>query len=270
MPTAGQLILLSVAVAFLIAGGVVSLRHRDADTTTRWRILRWCSAGGIVSALCVVLWHSLAAKQWHPIADNFEALVWLGILISAVVLYVQSIKPIIGLDWFLMPAAVGLLAGAGIVARLDYKTYHPIVYSAWYTVHFATSYAGTAAFLVAAAGGGMYVISAARLRKKKALLPMAGSLERLERMMMTAVTLGFPLFSVGMFTGMELFKQPGAHPPWTKVAFASATWLLYAIVMHAPINPRFRGRRAALLSVMGIVLVAGTIVAAQFVPGGGR
>ncbi len=269
MPTVGQLVLLSVAVAFLIAGGAVSLLHRDADTTTKWRILRWCSAGGIACALGVVLWHSVAGRHWQPVADNFEALIWLGILISAFVLYVQSIKPIIGLDWFLMPAAVGLLAGAGIVARLDYKTYHPIVDSAWYTLHYVTSYAGTAAFVVAAAGGAVYVISAARLRKKT-LFPMSGSLERIERIMMTAVTLGFALVTVGLLTGLAVMLKRMGTPPWAKVAFASSMWLLYAVVMHAPINPRFRGRRAALLSVMGIVLVVGTLVAAQFVPGGGR
>ncbi|MGA2497149.1 MAG: cytochrome c biogenesis protein CcsA [Tepidisphaeraceae bacterium] len=269
MPSPGQLALLSVAVAFLVAGGAVSLLHRDADTTTKWRILRWCSAGGIVSALGVVLWHSVAGRHWQPATDNFEALIWLGILLSAFVLYVQSIKPIVGLDWFLMPAVVGLLIAAGIVARLDYTTYHPIFYSTYLWVHRITSYSGTAAFVVAAASGAVYVLSAARLRKKKSF-PMSGSLERLEHIMMTAVTLGFALLTIGLVTGLEVMLKRLGTPPWAKVYFASATWLLYAVVMHAPINPRFRGRRAALLSVMGIVLVVGTLVAAQFVPGGGR
>ena len=53
-----------------------------------------------------------------------------------------------------------------------------------------------------------------------------------------------------------------------KLLLASLAWLVYAIVMHAPINPRFRGRRAAMLSVFGFVLVFGTLVAVQFMPGG--
>ena len=43
-----------------------------------------------------------------------------------------------------------------------------------------------------------------------------------------------------------------------------------SIVMHAPINPRFRGRRAAMLSIFGFVLVFGTLVAVQFMPSGGK
>ena len=40
-------------------------------------------------------------------------------------------------------------------------------------------------------------------------------------------------------------------------------WLVYAIVMHAPINPRLRGRRAAVLSVFGFCLMIGTLLAVQ-------
>ncbi len=270
MPDIGQLALLCVAVACLVAGGIVSLLHRDKDTLTRWRILRWCSAGAIVSAVGVIIRHYAASAHWQPVSDNFEALIWLGVLIAGFVLYMQSIKPIVGLDWFLMPAAMGLLVAAGVVAKLDYKAYHPIVDSVWYWVHYVTSYGGTACFVVAAAGGAMYVMSVARLRKKLSALPMTGSLERLERIMMTYVTLGFALLTIGLLTGLVIVLKQRGTPPMAKVVLSSATWLLYAIVMHAPINPRFRGRRAALLSVMGIVLVFGTLVAAQFVPGGGR
>ena len=269
MPTVGQLLLLILSILFLIAGGIVSFLHRDRDTTTKWRILRWCGTGGITCGLGVVFWHSATGQHWQPVSNTFDALIWLGILISAFVLYVQLFKPIVGLDWFLMPAAVALLVAAGIVARLGYTTYHTIFYSTYLWVHRITSYGGTAAFVVAAAAGGMYVISAARLRKKKSF-PMSGSLERLEHIMMISVTLGFALLTIGLLTGLEVMLKNMGTPPWAKVYFASATWLLYAVVMHAPINPRFRGRRAALLSVMGIVLVVGTLFAAQFVPGGGR
>jgi hypothetical protein len=35
-------------------------------------------------------------------------------------------------------------------------------------------------------------------------------------------------------------------------------------------NPVFRGRRAAVLSVVGFLLMIGALVAAQFTPGGSR
>ena len=51
-----------------------------------------------------------------------------------------------------------------------------------------------------------------------------------------------------------------------KVLLACGVWLVYAIVLHSPINPSFRGRKAAVLSVVGFVLMIGTLVAVQFVP----
>ena len=51
-----------------------------------------------------------------------------------------------------------------------------------------------------------------------------------------------------------------------KVVLAFAVWVVYALVLHAPINPSFRGRRAAMLSVVGLVLMLGTLAAVQFMP----
>jgi ABC-type transport system involved in cytochrome c biogenesis permease subunit len=41
---------------------------------------------------------------------------------------------------------------------------------------------------------------------------------------------------------------------------------VYAIVLHAPINPSFRGRKVAVLSIVGLVLMIGTLVAVNFMP----
>jgi ABC-type transport system involved in cytochrome c biogenesis permease subunit len=48
------------------------------------------------------------------------------------------------------------------------------------------------------------------------------------------------------------------------VALTGCVWVVYAIVLHAPINPIVRGRRAAVLSVLGFVLMLGTLIAVQF------
>ena len=70
-------------------------------------------------------------------------------------------------------------------------------------------------------------------------------------------------------------KAPAGDQKWAKgsgIALVASllAWLVYAIVMHAPINPRFRGRRAAILSIFGFLLVFGTLVAVQFMPTGGN
>jgi len=95
-----------------------------------------------------------------------------------------------------------------------------------------------------------------------------GSLERLEHLMMVSVTLGFALLSVGLVTGLARMREGNVQSPAAKLWLGCLAWLVYAVVMHAPINPRFRGRKAAVLSVLGFALVVGALVAVQFMPGG--
>ncbi len=105
--------------------------------------------------------------------------------------------------------------------------------------------------------------------------PKLGSLERLERITFTSVTLGFALLTIGLITGLVVLKAHGqtrlgdrwfASP---KVLLAFAAWVVYAIVLHAPINPSFRGRKVAILSIFGFLLMIGTLIAVNFVPAGG-
>jgi ABC-type uncharacterized transport system permease subunit len=112
----------------------------------------------------------------------------------------------------------------------------------------------------------MYLWASRRLREKRTVGPQFGSLERLEHLTMTSVTLGFALLTVGMVTGgVELFAA-GKHTPHTKIVLATIAWLVYALVLHAPINPSFRGRKVAVLSVAGLLLMLGTIVTVLVLP----
>jgi ABC-type uncharacterized transport system permease subunit len=135
-------------------------------------------------------------------------------------------------------------------------------------VHRVTAYGGALAFAVAGAVGIMYLIVNHRLRSKHALSgPNLGSLERLEQLTLEAVSLGFALLTVGAITGFSEMGK-GKHTSITKVVLALAVWLIYAVVLHAPINPRFRGHKAAVLSVVGFVVVIGTVVAVLVNPSG--
>ncbi len=201
--------------------------------------------------------------------DNFDSLIWLAVLLALFVAYIQRTRPIPALDWFIMPVVIALLVCAGVFGRTDYRPYaSPYVGRTWTYVHHLTSYFGASAFAIAAASGAMYILAARKLRTKQSVAYL-GSLERLERLTMTAVTLGFALLTVGIITGaVEMVHQGLATSPW-KVALTGCVWVIYAVVLHAPINPIFRGRRAAVLSVLGFVLMIGTLIAVQFGSAGG-
>ena len=268
-PNTGQLALLLASIAFFAVGGAVSLSRIRND---RWwsrltaKIFTWSA---IALAMAVLIWHSISRQSWLPLEDNFDALIWLGLLVAGFVMYVQRRRPIGGLDWFLMPLVVLVLIAAAVFGR---ERPHAYVTGTWSWVHGITAFGGLASFFVAGAAGLMYLVANHRLRSKTVSAgPRLGSLERLEHMTLVSVTLGFALLTVALITGMAIILRHGAATSmganWLtspKVLLTFGIWVVYAIILHSPINPSFRGRRTAMLSILGLVLSIGAVVAVQF------
>ena len=262
-PTAGQIALLIVSIALFAAGWGLSLARLRAERESLRVAAKACMYGGLVVGLGVLVWHSAGRGNWLPLTDNFDTLVWLGLLLALFVLYTQRTRPLRGLDGFVSPIVVLLLASAAVFGRAKPHEYD--LRSVWLWAHRVTAYGGAVAFAVAGAVGAMYLIVNRRLRAKN-LTPGSpfASLERLEHLTLASVTLGFSLLTIGTVTGIVRFYEEGGHTPVTKLVLAVAVWLVYAVVLHSPMNPSFRGRKAAVLSVVGFVLMVGTIVAVQF------
>jgi ABC-type uncharacterized transport system permease subunit len=269
MPSAGQITLVFVSIALFVTGGVISLwrlRRERAWQPTATRLCMWL---GVLSSLIVLVWHALGRGSWLPLEDNFDALLWLAVVLAVFVMYVQRRRPIGGLDWFVMPIVILLLIGSAVTGLTDPHAYD--VKTIWSWVHRATAYGGAAAFAVAGAAGAMYLIANHRLRRKVALAsgPRLGSLERLEQLTLTSVTLGFALLTIGAITGFAEMIREARATPTAKIVLTAAVWLIYALVLHSPINPSFRGRRAAMLSILGFVLMLGVIFAVLLMPATG-
>jgi len=272
IPNAGQLALLLSSVAFFVIGGAVSLSRIRWERSWSRLAAKACMWSAIFLAIGVLVWHSASRQSWMPLEDNFDALIWLGLLVAGFVMYVQRRRPIGGLDWFLMPMVVLVLVAAAVFGR---ERPHAYVTGTWSWVHGMTAFGGLAAFFVAGAAGIMYLVANHRLRSKAISTgPRLGNLERLEHMTFASVTLGFALLTIALITGLAIISERGsatsmgAH--WAtspKVLLTFGIWGVYAVVLHSPINPSFRGRRTAMLSILGLILCLGAVVAVQFMQG---
>jgi ABC-type uncharacterized transport system permease subunit len=267
MPTIGQLALLLAAIVLFAVGGGLSFARLWADHPKLRLAARIVLGAGIAACAGLLFWHSSSRRQWLPIGDNFDALIWLATLLSLFVLYVQRHSRLGALDWFVMPVVLLLLIFAAIIGRTDYHEYQSTVHSTWWWFHRVTSYGGAVLFAIAAAAGAMYWVASRKLRRKAPVPALFGSLERLEHVTMVAVTLGFALLTLGMITGGVIMASTNQHTPIAKLILAVSVWLVYAVVLHAPINPSFRGRKVALLSVFGFLLMLGTIATVLLLPG---
>ena len=209
LPTNGQLALLMLAVVFFCVGGGISLARLWGDRGGLRIAAKACLYSGLCCALGVLIWHSIYRGNWFPLEDNFDALIWLGVLLALFVLYVQRKRPLGGLDWFIMPVVILLLIAAAIFGSTKPQKY---VDSTWAVVHRLSTYGGAVAFAIAAASGAMYLLANRRLRHKSAVPgPSMGSLERLERLTLESVTLGFALLTIGVLTGVIRLLHTGGH-----------------------------------------------------------
>jgi ABC-type uncharacterized transport system permease subunit len=141
----------------------------------------------------------------------------------------------------------------------------------WQTAHLTTLLLGTLCIGVAASAGVMYLHIDRRLRRKRDMLPTGrvASLEAIERLIIRAAAAGFGLFTLALATGFVLgFSRPHDTGWWhVKVALSAVVWLIYAVVMNARYATHFRGRRAAWLSVAGLLLLLVTWAVATRLPG---
>jgi ABC-type transport system involved in cytochrome c biogenesis permease subunit len=276
----GQIALVLTSAALFLVGGMISLARLWKPSNTLRLVAKSLAYFGILIALAALVWRSLYRGRWMPLEDNFETLATLAVLLAAFTLYVQRAKPIPGLDWFLMPIVIVLLLYSALFGVMNPGLYEPA--GIWDIAHRASNLAGMAAFGVAAGVGAMYLIASARLRRKPSLqsAPLAGqapaaSLERLENLTHWAVSFGFALLTVGIITGLAKIMKNGSNTllgaHWMtspKVILAFTVWFIYAVALHTPITPAVRGRKSALLSIVGFVLMVAILMTVLYMPSG--
>ncbi|HEX8339908.1 MAG TPA: cytochrome c biogenesis protein CcsA [Tepidisphaeraceae bacterium] len=254
----GSFVLTGLAAGgFALAFGVaLSARLKSGLATLLACAATACAAAGLA-------WHCALRHDATPLRDNFDALLWLAILVALVSLYLRWRRTVGRIEWVAWPITVVLLALAMIFGATQP---HEYTRTTWSYTHLISYVGCSIAFAVAASSGAMYLVLRQRLRSKHAPVDARlGSLEKLERATQTAVAIGFALLTAGIVTGLVRVLQKetslGAQWFWTpKVIFSVIAYVLYALVLHSPINPAFRGRRAAVLSIAGFVLLLGVII----------
>jgi ABC-type uncharacterized transport system permease subunit len=235
----------------------------------------------VIAGTCVglglLIWRTLDRQSLAlPVSDPLDAFLVFGLLLSLTVIYFRWTRRLRALSFFLLPMIVILLLIGLILALLPGAGGRPTDYSnIWTLLHVATLVAATICFALACVGGVVYLLADRQLRRKGLDsshrwigLPALGSIEKFNRWLIFG---GFPLLSISTVAGIlrlaqerAASTQPSPGGGHTKIAMGILSWLIYAVLLHVPLNPRFRGRSAAWLSVAGFILFLATFVAAYW------
>ena len=131
--------------------------------------------------------------------------------------------------------------------------------SHWLGVHTVLAFLSNAAFALAFGIGLMYLVQEHHVKSKHlgGLFERLPSLQTLDDINYRLITWGFPLLTLAIITG-ALWAQSALGNYWNwdpRETVSLITWLIYAIILHARLVAGWRGKRAALLSILAFLII---------------
>lgn len=159
---------------------------------------------------------------------------------------------------FIMPLVFIFMLSSSMLPR-EITPLNPVLKSSWLSIHTILAFLGDAAFAMAFGIGIMYLIQERYVKSKhlSGLFQRLPSLQALDEINYRLITLGFPLLTLAIITGViwanTAFGQSLQGDP--KEVWSFITWLIYAIVLHLRLTVGWRGRKAAILSITGFLIV---------------
>jgi cytochrome c-type biogenesis protein CcsB len=214
------------------------------------RALLW----GAFGLHCANLAMRYVETGFPPVANLHESLSFFAWSVVGIFLLFDLRYRLTVLGAFVTPLALVMMilghavpmSAAPPAARLE---------SWWLPVHVALAFLGDALFALAAVAGSLYLLQERMLKRKKVsrLFYRLPPLDTLDSLNARCLNYGFPLMTLGIVTGALWAKAAwGAYWSWDpKEVWALITWVLYAVLLHGRLAIGWRGRKAALLAIVG-------------------
>ncbi len=159
---------------------------------------------------------------------------------------------------FTMPIVFILMLSSSMLPK-EIKPLSPVLQSYWLGIHTFLAFLGNAAFAMAFGIGIMYLIQEHHLKSKRlnGLFQRLPNLQILDEVNYKLITIGFPLLTLAIITGAIWAESAwGSYWRWDpKEVWSLITWFIYALVLHVRLTVGWRGRKAALLSIVGFMSV---------------
>ncbi len=206
-----------------------------------------------------------------PVLDLKSALGFFSWSIICVYLIFQIKFRLMVLGSFVAPLAAFLMIISYAMPWVE-EPVKPIFKSLWLTVHVGTVFIGNGLFAIAFLAAIMYLIQEHQIKRKRlgsiyARLPSLATLDSINHY---SLIYGFPFLTAGMITG-SIYAQYALGKYWQwdpKEVWSLVTWLFYGALLHERLVVGWRGRRAALMSIICFCILIFTFVGASFWLGG--
>jgi cytochrome c-type biogenesis protein CcsB len=213
--------------------------------------------------------HTLAlitryAEAGHtPVTNLHESLSFFAWMVIGILLVANLKYKVKVLGALLTPIALILMLFAYALPK-EIVPLAPVLRSFWHPFHVIFAFLGNAIFALAFCCGIMYLVQEHQLKSKRigAITQRLPSLKVLDDLNYQSLTYGFPLLTLGIITGAIWAEYAwGRYWSWDpKETWSLITWLLYAALLHQRLTVGWRGRKAAIMAIVGFLAVLFTFL----------
>ena len=210
---------------------------------------------GFLLSLAAVVLRGLAAGR-APWGNMFE------FTISAMVFVVGVYLIMVwraGVRWLGLPVTLLAAVGNGLAITVFYVAVAPLVpalHSVWFVIHIVAAAISGAAFNV---GGLLSILYLVKKRAEdrdqvRGYLALVPGTRRIDLLAYRFHAFAFPLWTFTVAAGAIWAEYAwGRYWGWDpKETWALVTWVIYACYLHARSTAGWRGRRAAMIAIVGL------------------
>jgi cytochrome c-type biogenesis protein CcsB len=240
------------------------------------RLASILAAGALIAHTFAIVLRWFESYQFDighaPLSNFYESLIFFAW--AVVLLYLL-------IEWRTKNRSIGTFASLLAVLIMAYASFSgvdsriqplvPVLKSNWLITHVITCFIGYAAFGIAFCLSLMYLVKGLDNPKRKSIflkvIPDQGILDELNYQM---IIIGFVLLTLGIITGAVWARSAwGRYWGWDpKETWSLITWLVYAAVLHSRMMRGWRGKKMAVLSMIGFFCAIFTYLGVNFILSG--
>jgi cytochrome c-type biogenesis protein CcsB len=231
-------------------------RSDDAVEDDRRRV-EW---GRVAILMNVVAWalhgaeivtRGMAADRvpWGNMYEFVSAITFAAVTVYLVMLWRYKIS---WLGPFLMVAVLIALGAATIWLYNDPGPLRPALHSYWIAIHVTAAVTATGTFTVAGIATILYLVRTKVTAKPGGILDRVPGAEALDRVAHRTIMFAFPIWTFAIIAGAIWADAAwGRYWGWDpKETWSFITWVGYAGYLHARATAGWRGRKAAIVSLI--------------------
>ncbi len=239
------------------------------NTKTRMVARAILLASGILQTLHIISRFILAGHT--PITSQHEAVVFFAWATTWAYLSFRWRYTVKNFGTFVSILIFCLLVVSSFSSK-DFTPLIPALQSVWLPVHAGVSIIAYGFLSLAFCGGLMYLLQERELKSKKFgyFFSRFPSLDALDQLNKHCLTTGFVFLTLGIVTGSIWARQAwGTYWQWDpKETWSLITWFLYLVQLHQRFTVGWRGKRAAVMAIVGFAAIVFTLWGVTYLLGG--